>query len=207
MNFLEFLTERMNMSQRKALARKKSKSAKRNAGRMAMARKRTAKKREKVDTIPDQKNRAEKQAIMDLKKKMGARFNKGKTWDQASDATIAKFNRIKSGAKFKRKVRNKFKELRQDIVMSKGKLQDLKEPIINTLLQFGITTKEINSYKPLGTKKVNIIFKPGYDKTLITPEFLKQLEVNIKTLDIGIQLNSKASIINKDNYISLIFKV
>lgn len=206
MNYIEYLVEKLNLSQRKALSRKKAKSAKRNAKRLAIARKRAEKKRESRDSIADQKKRAEKQATLALKKKLGARFNKGKDWSQAPDSLLAKFKKIKNGPKFQRAVKKRFRAIKKDASQAKSNLKKSKEPIFKALAEIGLQDRDIRAFRPLGTKKINIFFRPGaLPNPDLDKEWLSGLASDLIELDI--KLDTEKSDINNNNFITLIFKV
>jgi hypothetical protein len=198
------LDESLSMSQRKALARKRAKSAKRNAKRLAIARKRASKRRERVVSHSDIESRAKKQAIIAMKKKLTNRFAGGMSWDQVPDTVVKKLEKWKKGPKFQRSVRRNIKELKGELRDSKTKMKVALQ-FVRDALELTDNIKDINSIRIKGNNVV-VTFKNNYLKdNPIDSKWFDQFEIEEDRLDLETD-KKKSQINNNSNFIIWTFK-
>lgn len=198
------LDEALSMSQRKTLARKRAKSAKRNSKRLAIARKRASKRRERVVSHSDIADRAKKQAIKAMKQKLTDRFAGGMTWDQVPDTVVKKLEKWKKGPKFQRSVRRNIKELKGELRDNKSKMKDALQ-FVRDSLELTDDISDINSIRIKGNSIV-ATFKNNYlkDNPLDTKWF-DQFDVEADRLEL-VTDKKKTQINNNSNFIIWSFK-
>jgi hypothetical protein len=198
------LDEALSMSQRKALARKRAKSAKRNAKRLAIARKRASKRRERVVSHSDIEARAKKQAIIAMKKRLTDRFAAGMSWDQVPDTVVKKLEKWKKGPKFQRSVRRNIKELKGELRDNKAKMKEALQFVRDSLEQTD-NISDINSIRIKGNSIV-ATFKNNYLKdNPLDNKWFDQFEIEADRLELETNKN-KSQINNNSNFIIWSFK-
>tara|TARA_R110001592_G_scaffold202890_4_gene452563 strand:+ start:563 stop:1183 length:621 start_codon:yes stop_codon:yes gene_type:complete len=198
MDWLQYLKldETLSMSQRKTLARKRAKSAKRNSKKLANARKRSSKRRERVVSHSDIAARAKKQAIVSMKKKLTDRFAGGMSWDQVPDTVVVKLNKWKTGPKFQRSVRRNIKELKGELRDNKAKMKDALQ-FVRDSLELTDNISELNSIRIKGNSIV-VTFRNNYLKdNQLDKDWFDQFEVEADR--INLETDMKKSVIKNDN--------